>query len=564
MVGVVLVLALGWVAWQAVHVRRDQARLREQVGVLRVAAARGDYTRARGLLAQIRTQVDDADRRTSDPVWTVLAAVPWAGRDLAAVHAGTDAAAGLARTVLPEVEQLTELVQDRPLVRSGAVQLGVLRSFAPLVDRAASASAELRARLARAPQGHLSPVRRGLRGLCDQVAELDGSLQTARRALTVLPAMLGADGPRRYFVAVQNPAEARATGGLIGAYALVTADRGRLTLVRAGSDSDFRQGERPIDLPPDAAAIWEREGSAQYWFNANLTPHFPDTARTISGLWAAQGGGPLDGVLTLDPLAMSELLRATGPVSLPAGLRIGSEGVADFVMHGEYVRFGSGDQTARKQVLSALAGAIFRRLVASPRPTETLRAVLAAAGSGHVQVWSQRPTEQAVLASGRVGGALPSGRAPFLEVLTQNYGGDKLDYYVRRTVSVTTDGTGRQRVVLQLRSVVPGGLPTYMTGRNDKPDPPVPVGQAKIGIAVYGAVGSLFDDVQVDGRPSTMTFDHDHGHGLGSLVLELPPGGTRTVAVTVTQPPGVLTYRQQPLAYPDTLRIDLPHRVVGR
>ena len=552
-----------WVGWQAVHVRHDQAAVAGQVAALRAQAGRGDYLAARRTLAGLRVRLDDAAARTSDPVWSVLAQVPVLGRDLAAVRAGTRAGDDLARTVLPDVERLTELLQDRPLLQAGAVRLDTLRVLDPLVQRAAAASTGVRTRLAVAPRPLLPVVQRGLDRLTQQVAELDDGLRTAGRAFTVLPAMLGADGPRTYFLAVQNNAESRATGGLIGSYAVLVADHGRLTLTRTGSDTDLRQAPRPLPQPEAAAGVWTQEGSGQFWYNANLTPHFPDVASTVTGLWAAQGGGRLDGVLALDPVALSDLLRPAGPVSLPGGLRVGADDVVDFALHREYVLFPAADQTARKRVLTALAEAIFHRVVASPNPAGTLRGMVTAAGSGHVLMWSRHPAEQSVLLSGRVGGALPATRTPFLEVLTQNYAGNKLDYYLHRTVTVTPAGPGRVRVVVTLLNAAPAGLPAYMTVRADRPAGRVPVGQAKTSVAVYGGLGALFDQVQVDGRPATMTFDTDHGHGLGELVLELPPGVTRTLSVLVTEPPGVLVYRQQPLAHPDVLVIDVPHQVIG-
>ena len=62
-----------------------------------------------------------------------------------------------------------------------------------------------------------------------------------------LPAFLGADGPRHYVFGASNPAELRGTGGLIGAYAILTVDQGRLSF------SDFR----PIQsLPrPDVSDV---------------------------------------------------------------------------------------------------------------------------------------------------------------------------------------------------------------------------------------------------------------------------------------------------------------------
>ena len=560
----IVIAAVAWLAWQASHVRSDLAAATSQARQLRTQAARGDYAGARRTLNRVRARVGDAAGRTDDPAWRFAAAVPFLGRDISAVRRGAQATQQLAVTVLPDVERLTELIQERPPLKGGAIQLNTLVALQPLVDRSASAATQVRAQLATAPRPLLGQVRDGLATLDTQVAQLDDGLRSAAAALKIMPAMLGADGPRRYLMAVQNNAEARATGGLIGGYAIATADHGRVSLVRAGADTDFMVPTAPVALPADASDTWTREGSAQFWFNANLTPHFPDAATSLAGIWAAQSGEHLDGVLALDPIAMAELLRPGGPVSLPGGLRVGPADIADFVMHREYVLFPGADQGPRKRLVSALAGAVFHSVLGGGRPSATLGAMSAAARSGHLFLWSAHAAEQVVLQRGLLGGALPTTNTPFLEVLSQNYGGDKLDYYVRRTVHVSRTKDRRLRVEVQLRNVAPSGLPRYMTVRSDGPRPPVPVGQAKVAVSVYGAKSSRFDQVQLDGVTSTMAFDTDHGQAFGTMVLELPQGAIRTVSVVLSEPRGRLAYRQQPLAYPDALDLAVPHDVVGR
>ncbi len=196
-------------------------------------------------------------------------------------------------------------------------------------------------------------------------------------------------------------------------------------------------------------------------------------------------------------------------------MRVGPADIADFVMHREYVLFPGADQGPRKRLLSALAAAVFHSVLGGGRPSATLGAVSAAARSGHLFLWSAHVPVQAVLQRGLLGGALPAADTPFLEVLSQNYGGDKLDYYVRRTVHVSRTKDGRLRVEVQLRNVAPSGLPTYMTVRADSPRPPVPVGQAKVAMSVYGAKSSRFDQVQLDGATSTMAFDTATGRSSG-------------------------------------------------
>ncbi|MGZ6827933.1 MAG: hypothetical protein ACXVGH_14200, partial [Mycobacteriales bacterium] len=254
--------------------------------------------------------------------------------------------------------------------------------------------------------------------------------------------------------------------------------------------------------------------------------------------------------------------KATGPVRLPDGYAVTAGSVVAFVGHDEYVRYR--DVAARKVLLGALADQLLHAVLAARDPERTAQALVRAGRSGHLLLWSARPAEQQQLGEGLVAGALPARVSPYLLVVTQNLGGDKLDYYLRRAVTVTRAGPGLLRVRVALTNTAPTGLPEYMTVRSDRPVPPVPYAQAKVGLSVYGGKGSEFAGVTRDGRDAPMVFDVDHGHRFGTLSLEVPRGQTVVVTVLLTEPPGELVYRQQPLVAPDALTIEVPHRVRGR
>ena len=61
-------------------------------------------------------------------------------------------------------------------------------------------------------------------------------------AAEVGPALLGADGPRRYFVAFTNPAEARGQSGLMGNWSELTIDEGRIELTDTGRTAVLDRG----------------------------------------------------------------------------------------------------------------------------------------------------------------------------------------------------------------------------------------------------------------------------------------------------------------------------------
>ena len=50
--------------------------------------------------------------------------------------------------------------------------------------------------------------------------------------------------------------------------------------------------------------------------DVNLTPDFPTAAATAQAMWERKTGQHVDGVLSLDPVALGYILDATGPVKI--------------------------------------------------------------------------------------------------------------------------------------------------------------------------------------------------------------------------------------------------------
>jgi len=64
--------------------------------------------------------------------------------------------------------------------------------------------------------------------------------------LAGFPTFAGADGPRRYLLFAQSPAELRGTGGIWGAYAILTVSDGRFEI------GPFTRTRSLPEFPPDA------------------------------------------------------------------------------------------------------------------------------------------------------------------------------------------------------------------------------------------------------------------------------------------------------------------------
>ena len=72
----------------------------------------------------------------------------------------------------------------------------------------------------------LRDARSQLQGQTSEIAEV---LENSALAARLAPAMMGADGPRTYFMGFQTNAEARGTGGLLGGYGVLRFDNGTPT-----------------------------------------------------------------------------------------------------------------------------------------------------------------------------------------------------------------------------------------------------------------------------------------------------------------------------------------------
>ena len=77
-------------------------------------------------------------------------------------------------------------------------------------------------------------------------------LENSALAARLAPSMMGADGPRTYFMGFQTNAEARSTGGLLGGFGILRLDNGTPTVDTLAPNTDFSgQNFTPIDLGPE-------------------------------------------------------------------------------------------------------------------------------------------------------------------------------------------------------------------------------------------------------------------------------------------------------------------------
>ena len=292
--------------------------------------------------------------------------------------------------------------------------------------------------------------------------------------------------------------------------------------------------------------LYDGAGPTTLFSNSNVSPHFPYAAQIWASMWRTRSGERVDGVIAVDPTALSCLLAVTGPASLPDKSQISGANAVALTQSTSYAKVAGKNDSAvtqrRAYLLDIGAAASKKILDARGEPTALLRAAGRAAGERRILVWSADPAVQANLAQTSVAGIIPTTRAPYVGLSIVNGGGNKLDYYLDRSLTWQRTGCGptrRTTVRITLTNRSPSrGLPSYVSGRADSHSYPVKPGDNRLQVSYLATQGALLEGVTVAGKQGRGRIGAELGHPVYTVDLELPQGTARTIVLQLREPAG--------------------------
>lgn len=365
--------------------------------------------------------------------------------------------------------------------------------------------------------------------------------------------LAGADKPKKYLIAFQNSAEARGTGGILGAYAVVELNQGKITVIKTGSNEALKWiDEIPIKMPNEFTSLYRSDPAI--WQNSNLSPHFPYGAQIWLALWKKQFGQNLDGVIAVDPSALSYMLKATGPITLPSGKILTSENLVSETLSAAYKEYEK-DNAARKQYLVSIINATFKQLLDGEfNKLQMVRALRQGIIENRILVYSTESSVEAKLAKTRLAGFMQTTPSNQYRVVVQNIDASKLDYYLDRDVSIKSlscgDSAEVEVSVTVKNSLTSGvGLPAYVLTRADKSKPTeITPGQHRFLLFVYGPPQSkLISATRSSTTGSAGGMGEERTRPILVVDLDLPPGQQEKITAVFTRGYGTISYHSQPL-----------------
>ena len=387
--------------------------------------------------------------------------------------------------------------------------------------------------------------------------------QEIQSILQAGPTLAGGDGPKKYLVSFQNSAEARGTGGILGAFAILEMDKGQFKVLRTGSNAALYSmsiSTLPIDMPPEFLRLYgNNPGILQ---NSNLSPHFPYGAQIWMGLWKKAFNEDLDGVIAVDPSALSYILKATGPISLPNGEQITAENVVSETLEKAYKRFEK-DNKARKDYLVQILNASAAKLVAQDFDKRKMVTGLIQGIIEHrILIYSTDMKAQEILSKSRVAGYMSKEPNNEFRTVIQNIDASKLDYYLDRNVvveSMECKDVKKTQVRIVVKNTLKSGkgLPAYVLTRADKGKPDdLITGAHRFKVFIYGPTGSKLVDAWRENRTANLGgASTERSRSVYVADVDLSPGESEELQANFAGGVGKITFIDQPLVIPTKISI---------
>lgn len=535
-VACLLFLGVGWLGLRGWQARGHLLSAAGLAGELSEQVLAGDTEQAARTLSALQSQAGAARSATGDPTWRLAGHAPYAGDDLTAVRDIAVAVDDLARHAFPSLLRL-DLATLVP--KGGRLDLTRLQAAAPELSTADTAVRQARERVDGIRSAGLqAPVRDAVEQLRAELDRLADLTSTARHGAVLLPPLLGAGGPRTYLVAFQNLAEPRSTGGIFGAYAVIRAEGGKVQILKQGAAAELGGFDKPVSvLDKDMRGLYT-DLLGIYPADVNLTPHFPTAAALFREMYRRRTGTVVDGVLATDPVTLSYLLEAIGPVPVPKHPTLTSATAVKTLLSDAYERIDA-PKDQDKYFANAAMSVFDALLTRTVDPRKLLDALDRAVDERRILFWSAHQQEQDDLVDTRVAGVLPEQEAvPTVGAFLNDGTGSKLGYYLTRSAELTVGGCrpdGRRELKLRLAigSTAPSkGLSDSVLGLQLPGDPY----RNRVVAYVFSPVGGAPVRARLDGAATPIGAGMERGRRVAVLSVDIPPGKTRELEVDLLTP----------------------------
>lgn len=482
--------------------------------------------------------------QVGSPGWAVWEWIPYYGQDVKAARDTVRILDDIGDNALPQVRNALSAMDYAQFgINDGIIQLPGLANAAVQLDMADSIIANANTEFQLVDNPHSSLLNEAVSSVKSRVNELAQAVDTITRFSKAAPIMIDEDGsqPQTYLILAENNAELRATGGLPGAWGVLTVSGGTLTLSDFVPDTSIAIQDQPaITLTSEEQNLYG-DIMGRIPHDVNVTPDFPRAAQAAQALWeATYPDRPVNGVIALDPVFLQNLLQVTGGVTLEDGRTLDGSNTVQTLLHDVY--FESDDVNWQNEFFTSAARSAFEQIMRTSNddPTRLVQQIASSVENGHLMMWHESASIQKELSGTAIAGELGSSEAlPEVGVYFNDAGQSKMDWYLNRDVTATLqrtkeDGSKLYDVDIELSNTLQeqdiSSLPAYVSG--DGVDGLQP-GEIAVNLYLYAPIrGRLVNWTFPDSSGFDLLATHN-GLTVGAKRIVLQPGQSTSIHVTV-------------------------------
>ena len=562
-IGVVAVLLIALVAaafaavGSAKEMKSQAAQVLQDVKGIQTAIGENDYAAAAQSAQHAGELTGNIAGELSSPLWTVASIIPVYGQDISGMR---DLMTALDNAFDEGLVPLTETLQANPpdslISADGRINVAAVTQLLDAVQNAAPSMQKCADVAESLPEMHIGQLKSVVDPAKEKLATINATFQKAAALAPVAGPVLGANGNRTYLVVAQNSAELRSSGGFPGSMGTLEIRDGEIIL------NDFtRVTDVLTDVTPASAGITDEEYALfsahgmDVPYDAGVDPDFSRVAAIWAASYEERNAAHLDGVISITPSVVQDILAIVGPVTLADGTVLDGSNATRVLQHDIYWNYlsnGADPEGTGLAVTDALfaqaAHETFNKLFENLNSATMIKFASCMAQNMEdrtVMFWLTDAGEQAMLASLGCSGALNSDSSkPELGVFYSAWIGSKMGWYVDIDNEVleshkNADGSYTYKVKTVFadnvtpEEIAAGGW--YIIGDFDNYEYGVlyPV------LFIYAPAGGSISNFESNADAEFVTMQHNGLQVLRSWEPSLRPGEPIVCTYTVTTAPNV-------------------------
>ena len=443
----VLLIALAAAAFAAVgsakEMKSQATQVLQDVKSIQTAIGENDYAAAAQSAQQASELTGSIAGELSSPLWMAASIIPVYGQDISGMRdlmtalddAFDEGLVPLTKTL--EANPPDSLISaDRRINVAAVTQLlDAVQDAAPSMQKCADVAESL-------PEMHIEQLKSVVDPAKEKLTTINATFQKAAALAPVAGPVLGANGNRTYLIVAQNSAELRSSGGFPGSMGTLEIRDGEIIL------NDFSKVYDVLtDTNPSSVSITDEEyalfgaASMNCPRDAGIDPDFTRVASIWAASYEERNVAHLDGVISITPSVVQDILAIVGPVTLSDGTELTGSNATKVLqsdIYWKYLAEGADPDGTGGAVTDALfaqaAHETFNKLFSNLNADTLIKFASCMAKDMEdrtVMFWLTDEGEQAILASLDCSGALNDDpMRPELGVFFSLWVGSKMGWYV--------------------------------------------------------------------------------------------------------------------------------------